>query len=145
MKKLILILIVAALPFVSYSQMHGRNNEVESFKIAWITEKLDLSAEDAKIFWPIYNAYQREIYTLRSASSSKLISNRKITEINELSDTEVQTLIASELDFKQRELNIEKKYNSKFKEALPIKTLAKFYRAQEAFKKELLNRYRPRG
>ena len=145
MRKFILILIVVAAPFIVSAQMGGRNNEVESFKIAWITEKLDLSAEDAKIFWPIYNSYQTEIHNLRRLSASKLISNRKIVEINELSDTEVQSLITSELDFKQRELNIEKKYNAKFRAALPIKTLAKFYRAQEAFKKELLNRYRPRS
>ncbi|MEE1885168.1 hypothetical protein [Pedobacter flavus] len=145
MKKLILIFAVIALPLLAGAQHSSRNGDVESFKIAWITEKLDLSAEEAKIFWPIYNDYNRELNTLRKNHANKLISFRKITEINELSDAEVQILITSELDYKQREVNIEKRYYEKFKSSLPIKTLAKFYRAQETFKKELLNRYRPRN
>ncbi len=145
MKKLIWILAVLVIPFLANAQPPNRNNDIESYKVAWITEKLDLSAEDAKIFWPIYNDYQREQHALRRNHANKLISFRKITEINELSDSEVQVLITSELDFKQREVNIDKKYYEKFKSALPIKTLAKFYRAQETFKKELLTRFKPKN
>lgn len=145
MKKLILIFATIVLPLWANAQHPSRSSEIESFKIAWITEKLDLSAEEAKIFWPIYNDYNRELNALRKNHANKLISFRKINEINELSDAEVQTLITSELDYKQRELNIEKRYYEKFKHSLPIKTLAKFYRAQETFKKELLNRYRPKN
>ena len=71
-----------------------------------------------------------------------MISFRKITEIESLSDTEVQSLITNELNFKQRELNIERKYYNKLKTSLPIKTVGKYYRAQETFKRELLSRYR---
>ncbi|MNR50781.1 hypothetical protein D3C85_1703520 [compost metagenome] len=74
-----------------------------------------------------------------------MISFRKIPEIENLSDTEVQTLIMNELNFKQRSLAIEKKYYYKLKSNLPIKIIGKYYRAQETFKRELLSRYKKGG
>lgn len=116
--------------------------EIESLKIAYFTQKLDLSPDEAKIFWPIYNEMQREQSALRKERMQKMISFRKTTEIDNLTDAQVQSLITSELDFRQRDLNLEKKYYNKFKSSLPIKIVGKYFRAQESFKRELLNRYK---
>lgn len=118
------------------------DGKLEQLKIQFLTEKMDLNPEDAKVFWPIYNGFSKEMRELRKARMEKMISFRKVGEIDNLSDSEIQSLILNDFDFKQRELNIEKKYFSKLKSNLPIKTVGKFYRAQEAFKKELLNRFR---
>lgn len=142
MKKII-IAILFILPTIALAQKYGgRSNEIESYKIGYLTQKLDLSGEEAKIFWPIYNDWQREQNALRKERMQKMISFRKITEIENLSDTEVQNLIVNDFSFKQRELNLEKKYYYRLKSNLPIKIVGKFYRAQEAFKKEILVKYR---
>lgn len=119
-----------------------KSEEIESLKIAYFTQKLDLSPDEAKIFWPIYNDMQSEQNALRKERMQKMISFRKVDEIDNLSDSQVQSLITSEFDFKQRDLNLDKKYYNKLKSALPIKVIGKFYRAQEGFKRELLNRYK---
>jgi len=129
------------LPLTTLAQ-RPKGEEIESLKIAYFTQKLDLSPEEAKIFWPIYNNMQSEQSALRKERMQKMISFRKVTEIDNLSDAQVQSLITSEFDLRQRDLNIEKKYYAKLKSSLPIKVVGKFYRAQEAFKRELLNRYR---
>lgn len=129
-------------PIVTMAQKPGeRNNEIESYRIAYLTQKLDLSPEEAKIFWPIYNDWQREQTNLRK-ERMQMISFRKITEIEELSDTEVQTLILNDFSYRQRELGLDKRYYYKLSSNLPIKIVGKFYRAQEAFKRELLSKYR---
>lgn len=52
-------------------------------------------------------------------------------EIDDLTDAQVQTLIARDFDFRQRDLNGEKKYYAKFKPSgLAIKQIVNFYRAQ---------------
>jgi hypothetical protein len=116
--------------------------KMEAKKVAWITTKLDLTTDEAKIFWPIYNDYVREQATLRKERFQKMISFKKIKEIEDLDDNEIQALIMNDFNFRQRDLDIEKKYYYKLKSNLPIKLVGKFYRAQEAFKKELLNQYR---
>ena len=145
MKQLIIAMLFL-LPAMAMAQRPGeRSAEIESYKIAYLTQKLDLSPDEAKIFWPIYNDWQREQTALRKERMQKMISFRKITEIEELSDTEVQTLIVNDFSYKQRELNLDKKYYYKLSSNLPIKIVGKFYRAQEAFKRELLSKYRNGG
>ena len=129
------------LPYTLLAQ-RPKSEEIESLKIAFFTQKLDLSPEEAKIFWPIYNDMQAEQSALRKERMQKMISYRKTTEIDNLSDAQVQSLITSEFDFKQRDLNLDKKYYNRLKSNLPIKVVGKFYRAQEGFKRELLNKFR---
>jgi hypothetical protein len=145
MKHLIIVMLFL-LPTISMAQRGGeRNNEIESYRIAYLTQKLDLTAEEAQVFWPIYNDWQNEQKALRKERAQKMISFRKITEIEELSDTEIQALITNDFSFKQRDLNLDKKYYYKLKSSLPIKIVGKYYRAQEAFKRELLAKYRNNG
>ncbi|WEK20107.1 MAG: hypothetical protein P0Y49_02950 [Candidatus Pedobacter colombiensis] len=144
--KQLLITFLFILPIMVSAQGFGdRKNEIESYKIAYLTQKLDLSADEAKIFWPIYNDWQREQDELRKERSQKMISFRKISEIEELSDSQVQTLISNDFNMRQRELNLDRRYYSKLRENLPIKIVGKFYRAQESFKRELLSKYRNNG
>ncbi|MBC6109587.1 hypothetical protein ACFOG5_21980 [Pedobacter fastidiosus] len=141
MKNLFFATLLFLLPTMLRAQK-PRGEEIESLKIAYFTQKLDLSPDEAKIFWPIYNEMQREQMALRKERMQKMISFRKVTEIDNLTDAQVQSLITSELDFRQRDLNLEKKYYNKFKSSLPIKIVGKYFRAQESFKRELLNRYK---
>jgi len=141
MKNLFFAAMLLLLPTMLLAQRQ-KGAEIESLKIAYFTQKLDLSPDEAKVFWPIYNEMQREQMALRKERMQKMISFRKTTEIDNLSDAQVQSLITSELDFRQKDLNLERKYYNKFKSSLPIKIVGKYFRAQESFKRELLNRYR---
>lgn len=143
MKNLFFALLMLTPSFLFAQGPRGAAGEkMEARKVAWLTTKLDLSEEDAKVFWPIYNDYVREISALRKERVQKMISFRKLKEIEDLNDEEIQTLILNDFNFRQRDLNIERKYYNKFKSSLPIKTVGKFYRAQEAFKKEILQQFR---
>ncbi|RNL51018.1 hypothetical protein [Pedobacter jejuensis] len=143
MKNLFFAVLLFLLPTMLWAQ-RPKGEEIESLKIAFFTKKLELSPDEAKVFWPIYNNMQEEQNAIRKERFQKMISFRKTTEIDNLSDAQIQSLITSEFDFRQRDLNIEKKYYNKFKAVLPIKIIGKFYRAQEAFKRELLNRFKDR-
>lgn len=143
MKQLMLfVLFIGIGHYASAQKANDRRNEIESYKIAYLTQKMELSPEEAKVFWPIYKNWQQEQMNLRKERAQKVISYKKIEEIESLSDNEVQSLIANELTIKQKALNIEKKYYNQLKSKLPIKIVGKYYRAQETFKKELLHRYK---
>ena len=148
MKNILAAIVLFCIPFLAAAQQqerNGRMDEINAYKISYLKEKLELTPEESKIFWPIYTAWQREQSELRQERREKMISFRKINEIENLSDTEVQALITNELNFRQRDLNIERKYYIELKNRLPIKTVGKYYRAQETFKRELLSRYREAG
>ncbi|AMQ00263.1 hypothetical protein AY601_3397 [Pedobacter cryoconitis] len=143
MKHILAIALLSCIPFLASAQRsEGKSKEIQAYKNTYLKEKLELTPEEAKIFWPIYSSMQSEQSELRQERRKNMISFRKSTEIENLSDTEVESLINNELNFKQKDLNIDRKYYNKLKSSLPIKTVGKYYRAEQTFKRELLSRYR---
>jgi hypothetical protein len=51
MKNLIILLFVFFTSF-SFSQTETKNDKVETMKIAFLTNKLNLTAKEAQLFWP---------------------------------------------------------------------------------------------
>ena len=119
-----------------------RKEKVEAMKIGFITDYLDLSSEEAKEFWPVYNKYQDEMEVLRRGRRQNILNDQ--TDLNSMSDSELEKLVDSEIIFHQNELDIQKKFHPQFKKVLPMQKVAKLYRAEEAFKKKLLEMIRER-
>jgi len=116
--------------------------DIESMKIAFITKRLSLSPEEAKTFWPVYDGFSSEIRSIREARFSKLKEAKG--ELDNMSDNDVDKLIEDDIAFRQQEVDVLKKYNPRFKQILPIKKVAKLYKAEEDFKRELLDKIRDR-
>lgn len=121
----------------TFAQEH-RREEIESFRVAYYTRQVKLNSEEAKKFWPIYNEMQEEIQKLHK--ERRMRHRAGIDNYDNNSDAEVEKIINEEFVSRQKELDIEKRYHEKFKEVLPMKKLALFYRAQEGFKRELLKK-----
>ena len=119
-----------------------RKEKVEAMKVAYITNKLELTPAEAQQFWPVFNEYENKIQTIRQ--SRRKDSKEGADNLDQLSDKEVETLIDSEVGFRQKELDLLKEYHTKFKAVLPIRKVAKLYRAQEDFKRELLKKIQER-
>lgn len=111
---------------------------VEAMKVGFLTQRLNLSPEEAKTFWPVYNKYQDELESIRKSRRENIVNAK--TNFDEMSDKDVEKTVDSELSFRQSELDLLKKYHGQFKQVLPIKKVAKLYRAEEDFKRELLDR-----
>lgn len=119
-----------------------RKEKVEAMKVAYITNKLELTPAEAQQFWPVFNEFENKIQAIRQ--SRRKDSKDGMDNLDQLSDKEVEALIDSEVGFRQKELDVLKEYHSKFKAVLPIRKVAKLYRAQEDFKRELLKKIQER-
>ena len=138
MKKIIFLL-AALLGFSSlYAQGPDKREQIESFRIAYFTKQIGLSADEAKKFWPVYDAMQEEVHKLQKERRMRHRSIRQ--NVESISDSELEKMINEDFVSRQKELDIEKKYHEQFKSILNVKKLALFYRAQESFKRELLKK-----
>ncbi|HWH63238.1 MAG TPA: hypothetical protein VNS50_08190 [Ginsengibacter sp.] len=43
-----------------------RAEKIQSLKIAFITQKLQLTPDEAQKFWPVYNQYDKEVHSIES-------------------------------------------------------------------------------
>jgi hypothetical protein len=139
-RKLILALFTFAMLATATYAQNNKKDEIEALKVAFITKRLNLSPDEARVFWPVYNQYQNEIQALRKKNRIELKDAKENFE--SLSDKDIEKLIDNEIVFKQNELDLLKKYQPQLKKTLSIRKVALLYKAEEDFKKELLKRIR---
>jgi Spy/CpxP family protein refolding chaperone len=141
------ILVLAFISLFSFSYSQGpppkvkgerQKENIESMKIDFLTNKIDLTPEEAQKFWPVYNQYQEKLHELRKIRKQNDRESKK--KFEELSDKELEQIIDTDLATKQKELDLQKEYNTKFKAVLPVRKVSKLYAAEEQFKVVLLDK-----
>lgn len=113
--------------------------EIASMKIGFLTRRLSLSTDEAKVFWPVYDQYSDELRELRESHRSQM---RSAKDDGDVSKDEWEKLADAEIQFRQQELDIIKKYHVQFKKILPARKVAALYRSEEDFKRELIEKIR---
>jgi hypothetical protein len=109
MKRFLLYLFIVFSVFSGKSQ---NGNRLEALKIAYITNKLNLSPEEAQKFWPVYNQYAEE---LKSARVEAVKNN------------------SSEIQLDESLLNVRKKYNTQFSQVLSPQKVDIFFKSEKEF------------
>lgn len=136
--KYILLVIVLTTTFLSFAQNKGTSDKIEAMKIAFLTNKMELTSKEAQLFWPLYNEYNDKAEKLRKVKRSDFSELKN--KMDNLTDAQIRQYMNEVLDTKQKELTLEKEYFEKYIKVLPAKKLAKLYQAENLFKKELIRK-----
>ncbi len=64
MKKTILFTLLLFTTLISTAQRNDKFKRIKAKKIAFITERLDLTENEAEKFWPLYNKFEKEKHKL---------------------------------------------------------------------------------
>jgi hypothetical protein len=143
-KKTTCLLLILSFSLLSFGQKNKEarkvhKEKVKAMKIAYITEKVDLTPEEAQSFWPVYNEYSNKRNKIHRSIKQQ---HKKETTIDEMTDSDVDKMINTTQKLHQEEVEMQLTYLENFKELLPIKKVAKLYKAEHDFKKELLKKLR---
>ena len=117
-----------------------RSEQIKVQKIAFFTEKLNLTPEEAQIFWPVYNEYWQR--------KNKIIEERRSAmqfcaeNIEKLSEEEIERYADMYINFHKQESDLLIEFNEKFKEVRPASKVMKLYLADYEFKTYLLKQIR---
>ena len=135
MKKVALFIIYILLNFNVLAQNGVKLKErMEAQRAAFITQRLNLTPEEAQQFWPIYNQLTEKLQQIRNADKDEK------KPLDEVTDTEAEKIIATSFDKESRELELKKEYFQRLKKVISIKKIAKLYRVEREFKGELVKR-----
>jgi hypothetical protein len=136
MKKITLSLILAVCSLGLFAQKGEKKAKIEAMKVAFVTEKLNLTPEEAQKFWPVFNQYETERKALRESLIGKY-KDDGIT-VDQMTPAQADELINDQLTFRTKELELTKKYVAEFKKILPSNKVAKLLSIDEQFKKYLI-------
>jgi tellurite resistance protein len=141
MKKLMIL--VAVVAFNALQTAHAQDElepskreRLEALKVAYLTQELSLTPEEAQQFWPLYNEMAKKLRDIRKEQRGNRMDAKE--NFDSMSDAELSAAIDKELAYEQQELDLKKEYNAKFKKILPIKKVAKLHASEKGFRKELL-------
>jgi hypothetical protein len=112
-------------------------NKMESYRVAYISEKLDLSAEEAQRFWPIYNQFRDKMKEVRKDSRPEKL-------LADMTEAEAETLVNNSFEKDEKELSLKREYVKKLKGVIPAKKIALLQNVEQDFKKEVLQRVKDR-
>lgn len=144
----ILVLLLMAFSFDAYSQpprggrkpgqRQQKKERVKQLKIAYFTEELDLTEEEAEKFWPIYNEMEEK---MKAEKKKKNAATTAIKNgIDTMTDAEVEAKMKEALDARIEEAEIQKEYLVKIGEVIGFKKAAKVVSLEAQFKRELVKR-----
>lgn len=115
-----------------------QRQRIDAQKVAFITDQLQLTPEEAQKFWPIYNQYtaQKEELNQDFMRENMNVKNK----IDAMSDKDASDLADGYIRHAQKLVDLQKEYHVKLKDVLPPKKLLKLYNVERDFQRLLLQR-----
>jgi hypothetical protein len=123
------------------SKQHGdQHKNIQAQKIAFITQQLNLTPDEAKVFWPVYNEYDAKRHELKKLFKES--GGFPKTDMDKLTESEANQILDNQIIEAQKYLDLRKEYHARFKSVLPAVKVLKLYDAERDFQKILMKKIR---
>lgn len=117
-----------------------RMEEYRAMKIAYFTENLGLTSQEAEKFWPLYNKYEQDKAELRK---NRMVRSKEFAEkADQLSEEEAEEIINKHIENRKKELQLEIQFNADLKKILPAKKIMMLYITEVQFREYMLRQLR---
>lgn len=124
--------------FGALSQGPEAMKKIEAARIALITERLELSPDQAEKFWPIY----REFGSKRKEMRRDFDKARRSFDPNKATEEENKKMLEMASLVKERQLKLEQEYSDRILKVITSRQLNNLRKAEDDFKEMLLRRIR---
>ncbi len=102
--------------------------KIQADKKLLVAENMQLTEAEAKAFWPVYEAYQNELFLLQKRSL-KLISDFA-EAYDKMTDKDAKRLLDEYMTIEGLRVKLRQAYLPKFRAALPEKKVVRYYQIE---------------
>ena len=120
-----------------------RMKEIKAQKSAYLTQKMELTPEEAQRFWPVYDQMEKE----QHANRKELMELRRSLKRSgsEITEEQANDLLDRELEMREKDVQVARKYDPQLRKAIGAQKLVKLQKAEREFHREVVKRMRDRG
>jgi len=130
-----IICIVLIFPlYAQQSNQHEMQEKIKAARIGMITERLNLTPEQAQKFWPLYNEFTGKKREVRRELNQAL----KNVDRENATEQEMRDLVELRLHVKQKELDLERLYSSRLLNVISTEQLVRLSKAESDFRQKVL-------
>jgi len=140
MPPLIAVVLLAASSLVRADSQATDNTPqaaMQATKKAIVTRNMILTADQGKVFWPLYDQYQIEQNKL-NAERMAILTKFSINYDN-LTDELVRDLLDKSLTLEKKRVNLKLEWMDKFNKVLPPKVVARYYQIENKLEATVAN------
>jgi hypothetical protein len=113
--------------------------KIEAARIALITERLNLTPEQAEKFWPVYREYTQQRQQLRDE-----FHELRKSESKEMTNDESKKILQRGMQLKERQLSLDKTYNERLSSVITTNQILQLRRAEDDFRQMIIKRLEKR-
>ncbi len=137
----LLLLIMTTLTFAQ-PRFNQKKEQIKALKIAYITDELQLTTEEATKFWPLFNAYEEKQKKFRKERIRSYMDQNDNGDIDKMTEKEASSVLIEIENYEEDAFQNRKKFVASLKTILPATKILKLKKAEEGFNKKLLKQYR---
>ncbi len=144
MKKLLTILLLSLSVLASAQDMEKRVERIKALRVAFISDKLDLTTEEAQRFWPVFNQYDEKHSTLQRQKRQLMFKLRR-ENASTLSDKETLNLMEQDEQLETEIQNNRRQLAKDLQGIIPNQKILMLRQLEIEFKNKLLDQMKNRG
>ena len=138
---LIIALLLFSLTGIAQRKFDPQTLElIKTKKIAFMTEEIGLTSQEAEKFWPVYNELEKERYMLMDKKRD--LEHRSESTKAGMSEADYRKLACEIAATHAKEGKLIEEYNLKLLNILPAEKVVKLYRAEGKFRASLMHEFR---
>ena len=139
-KNILVVLFLLFSTTLMFGQRRPDKEKIKSLKVAYITERMNLTSSEAQEFWPIYNAHEEKMESFREQERSGIYS--KIRDMETLNDNEVERLLEDLIALQESKQNANSQFLKDIRTVISAKKTFILLKTENGFKRRLLQQYR---
>lgn len=130
------ILVLVSVNALSQQDKEERLRKLQDQKVEYFTKRLELTREQSKKFWPVYDDYQNRKNLIAQERKNTI---RYFTENSEnMSEEETAELLVKYINYQKKETKLLEDYSDKFRKFLPEKKVMQVFILEVEFRQWLL-------
>ncbi|MFV8340919.1 sensor of ECF-type sigma factor [Flavobacterium sp. XS2P39] len=141
----ILLLFVSFNFYAQGEKMKEKREQIKALKVAFLTTELDLTANEAEKFWPIFNTFDDKQFELRHQKMKAFMKKMNDGSLDKMTEKEANTFLTQMESTEEELFLLRKKFMQNMKGILPAVKIIKYRKAEEDFSRKLLQQYRNKG
>ena len=91
-----------------------------------IAANMELTEPEAKNFWPLYEAYQKELHKINDQIAMTIVAYAKEYNANTLTDAKASTLLGQSIAIEEAETKLKRTFLPRLNKVLPGRKVARY-------------------
>jgi Spy/CpxP family protein refolding chaperone len=127
---------------ISQPRFNQKKEQIKALKIAYITDELKLTPDEASKFWPLFNAYEEKQKNFRKERIRSYMDQSDTGDLDKMTEKEAASVLNDIENSEEEAFQNRKKFVASLKPILPATKILKLKKAEEGFNKKLLKQFR---